>query len=186
MKTWSLTLSDFLVTGSLFLGSCAAAGGHLPKSADRLEPYQCGTVQRLHTLDGVFLASQPAPEDFKHASEGGIKTVVSLRKDREIDWDEAGVVKELGMEYHSVPFKAPEELTDEVFDKARELLRDRNKHPLLLHCATANRVGAVWLAHRVLDGGLSYEEAHAEAGIVGLKLPAYEERAKDYIDRNKK
>lgn len=79
-----------------------------------------------------------------------------------------------------------EKLTDKVFDETRKLLNDKAKRPLILHCASANRVGAVWLAHRVLDGGLKYEEALSELKTVGLKLPAFEQKAKDYIERKKK
>ena len=56
---------------------------------------------------------------------------------------------------------------------------------MLLHCASSNRVGAVWLAYRALDGGLSIEEAKAEAKIVGLKSPALEAKAIDYVKRKK-
>jgi protein tyrosine phosphatase (PTP) superfamily phosphohydrolase (DUF442 family) len=157
-----------------------------PPKAEKLEPYECGKVQRLHTLSGVFLASQPQKEDFQHAKEGGIKTVVNLRKSAELDWDEEAHVKELGMAYFPFPFQSPKELTDEVFGGVRNLLNDKEKRPLLLHCASANRVGAIWLAHRVIDGGLTYEAALAEAKTVGLKLPAYEEAAKSYIERMKK
>jgi uncharacterized protein (TIGR01244 family) len=166
----------------------AAASGKpaVAKAVDeeeKLEPYQCGKVQRLHTLGGVFLASQPEKEDFTHAKEGGIKTVLNLREGDEVDWDEGELVKSLGMEYVNIPFKTPSTLTDEVFDKSRKLLGDKEKRPLLVHCSSANRVGAVWLAHRVLDGGKTYDEALKEAKTVGLKLPAYEEKAKDYIER---
>ncbi|MEX2187479.1 MAG: protein tyrosine phosphatase family protein [Pirellulales bacterium] len=163
--------------------SAAAKAGD---EEEKLEPYQCGKVQRLHTLGGVFLASQPAKEDFTHAKEGGIKTVLNLREKDEMDWDEGELVKSLGMEYVNVPFKSPSTLTDEVFDKTRKLFGDKEKRPLLVHCASANRVGAVWLAHRVLDGGKTYDEALKEAKTVGLKLPAYEEKAKDYIARMQK
>jgi uncharacterized protein (TIGR01244 family) len=154
-----------------------------PTDAEKLEPYQCGKVERLHTLAGVFLASQPTQEDFVTAQEGGIKTVINLRLTEELDWDEEAHVQQLGMEYHHIGFKSPDSLTDEVFDRVRELLTDKDKRPLLIHCATANRVGAVWLAHRVLDGGLPYEDALAEAKTVGLKLPAYETKAREYIER---
>ncbi|MBI1900765.1 MAG: hypothetical protein HYS13_06600 [Planctomycetia bacterium] len=157
-----------------------------PPKTEKLEPYECGKVQRLHTLSGVFLASQPQKEDFQHAKDGGIKTVVNLRKKEELDWDEEAHVRELGMAYLNFPFQAPKELTDEVFNGVRKLLVDKEKRPLLLHCASANRVGAIWLAHRVLDGGLTYEAALEEAKTVGLKLPAYEEKAKEYIERMKK
>jgi uncharacterized protein (TIGR01244 family) len=171
----------------LSLGSCSAPDGKVATGAGGpvLEPYECGSVARIHTLGGVFLASQPAPEDLKHAREGGIKTVVSLRKPDEIDWDEAAVVKDLGMEFRQVPFPAPGELTDEVFDEVRALLNDAEKRPLLLHCASANRVGAVWLAHRALDHGLSLEAAGEEAKTVGLKLPAYTERAREYVEERR-
>lgn len=161
----------------------AAADKKPPTAAEKLEPYECGDVTRLHTLGGVFLASQPKPADFKTAQEGGIKTVVNLRLPSETDWDEAAVIKKLGMEYHNVPFKSPATLTDEVFDKTRKLLNDKSKRPMIVHCSSANRVGAVWLAHRVLDAGLSYDDALAEAKVVGLKLPAYEAKAKEYIKK---
>jgi protein tyrosine phosphatase (PTP) superfamily phosphohydrolase (DUF442 family) len=109
--------------------------------------------------------------------------VINLRKEEELDWDEKAAVEKLGMEYHNLGFKAPEELTEEIFNTARQLLSRADKKPILLHCSTANRVGAVWLAHRVLDDGLSFEEARIEAETVGLKLPAFAEKARSYIGR---
>jgi protein tyrosine phosphatase (PTP) superfamily phosphohydrolase (DUF442 family) len=150
-------------------------------AADKLEPYECGTVKRIHVLGGVFLASQPQPEDFEHAKDGGIKTVVNLRHAEEVPFDEAKVVTDLGMSYESVPFKKIEELTDEVFDRARGLMNDPARQPMMVHCSSANRVGAVWFAHRVLDGGISEDAALAEARRVGLKMPAYEARAREYV-----
>ncbi len=179
-------MRSFLTVVSVFaaaalLGSCSGSG-HRAFVSDELEPYECGQVQKLHTQGGIFLASQPQAADFAQAKEGGIKTVINLRKPEELDWDEEKVVRDLGLEYHSLPFKSPSELTPEVFDRARALLNDPDKKPVLLHCASANRVGAVWLVHRVADDGLAYEDALAEAKTVGLKLPAYEARAKEYLN----
>lgn len=173
----------------------SAANGTTPKSSDKggtgeskaimtdkLEPFECGTISRMHTHGGVFLASQPQEQDIRDASANGIKTIVNLRKPGEFtDFDEPALVTELGMEYHSYPFKAPAELSDEVYDGVRKLLNDPTKRPMMIHCDSGNRVGAVWLAHRVLDGGLSWADAVAEAKMVGMKLPAYEETAKAYI-----
>lgn len=146
-------------------------------------PLALGSVQRLHMFRGVYLASQPEPDDFRIARDAGIRTVLDLREKGERTWDEAVLVEKLGMEYHSLPFKAPDTLTDAVFDQARSLLNDRSKRPLLFHCSTANRVGAVWLAHRILDHGLSFEEALAESRQLGLELPAYIDRARTYIGK---
>ena len=108
-----------------------------------------------------------------------------MRTKDELDWDEAATLKELELEYHHVPIASPNALTDETFDKVRKLLNDRDERPLLVHCASASRVGAVWLAHRVLDDGLTYEAALAEAKTVGLKAAPLEAKAREYIARQK-
>jgi uncharacterized protein (TIGR01244 family) len=179
-----------LAAGALAFTGCASDsnkdGGHTAITTEKLEPYQCGTVQRLHTYKGVFLASQPAPADFEQAKKGGVKTVVNLRPASEIkDFDEKKVVGDLGLAYHNPAFGSAAELTDAKFDEVRNLLRTAER-PILLHCASANRVGAVWMAYRVLDEGATLEQATAEAKIVGLKSPDLEKAAKDYIARNKK
>lgn len=165
---------------------CASDEPHGAITTDQLEPYECGTVTRLHTYKGVFLASQPSPSDFEQAKKGGVKTVINLRHDSEIkDFDEQQVVSDLGLAYHHVPWNGADELTDAKFDQVRELLRTAER-PILLHCSSANRVGAMWLAYRALDDGASVEKATAEAKTVGLKSPDYERIARDYVARHKK
>ncbi len=151
----------------------------------KLEPAKCGTVKQLHVLDDIYLAGQPTAEDFQEFKKRGVKSVLNLRTKDEMDFDEAKTLKNLGLEYHHIPIASPDSLTDENFDKLRKLLNEKEQRPLVLHCASANRVGAVWLAHRVLDGGLTYEAALAEAKTVGLKAPAMEAKAKEYIAKQK-
>jgi uncharacterized protein (TIGR01244 family) len=149
----------------------------------KLEPYSCGTVERLHTWNGIFAGSQPAAQDLRHAKENGIKTILNLRpKSEDPGFDEAALVGELGLEYHNIPFGSPAELTDAVFDQARAVLRDESKRPVFVHCHSGNRVGAIWLAFRMLDGGLAWDAALEEAKDVGLKTPALEQRAKEYVE----
>jgi uncharacterized protein (TIGR01244 family) len=188
MKTLTCLIAVALI--SVASASCTSAPsevevGHEIEMTDRLEPFECGTITRLHTLGGVFLASQPKPEDFEQASKSGVKTVINLRHEAELtDFDEREVVTGLGLNYIHVPWNSVDELTDDVFDRSREHLNTAER-PILLHCSSANRVGAVWLPWRVLDGGLTYAEALAEAKIVGLKTPAFESKARDYIERHR-
>ncbi len=166
-----------LLSAVLSLAACSAR-----RTAPKLEPSSCGTVQRVHTFDGVYLASQPAAEDFRQAKTDGIHTVLNLRLPGELkEFDEPALVRELGMEYIAIPFQSPESLTPQVIDNVRALLNDPARRPLLVHCHSANRVGAVWLAHRVLDGGLDWDAALAEAKLVGLKSPALEAAVRQYI-----
>lgn len=155
--------------------------------AETLEPYSCGTIERLHTFQGLFLASQPSADDLRHAKEGGIKTVMSLRPASELkEFDEPALVHELGMEFVNIGFAGPDTLTDEVIDQARAVLNDPAKRPMMVHCHSGNRVGAIWLAHRVLDGGLTWDAALAEAKEVGLKTPTLEARVQKYVDSHRK
>jgi uncharacterized protein (TIGR01244 family) len=155
-------------------------------ASERLEPYACGTVERLHTWSGLFLGSQPAADDLRHAKENGIKTILNLRpKTEDPGFDEAALVAELGMEYRNLPFASPAELTDEVLDASRALLRDEAKRPMFVHCHSGNRVGAIWLAFRALDGKLAWDAAVAEARDVGLKTPALEQRVKEYVEKTR-
>lgn len=152
----------------------------------KLERCEVGDVRQIHKLGKVFLAGQPSPEDFRIAKKGGLKTVVNLRTKPEFQFDEAKHLKSLDIEYHHVPFRSPDTLTDKVFDAVRKVLKEKKKQPVMVHCASANRVGAIWLAHRVLDGGVKYEAALKEAKTVGLRTPAFEERAKEYIEATRK
>lgn len=151
----------------------------------KLEPAKCGSVKQLHVLDDIYLAGQPTAADFQEFKKRGVKSVLNLRTKEELDFDEAKTLKSLGLEYHHVPIASSDALTDETFDKLRKLLNEKEQRPMLMHCAVASRVGAVWLAHRVLDRGLTYEAALAEAKTVGLKTPALEAKAKEYIAKQK-
>lgn len=158
---------------------------HKAITTEQLEVYECGTITRLHTYEGLFLASQPKVEDFEQAKKGGVVTVINMRHESEnTDFDEALVVHNLGLTYVNLPWNGPDELTDDVFDKAREMFNTVER-PALVHCSSANRVGAVWIPYRVLEGGLSIEDAVAEAKVIGLKTPAYEPMAIDYIKRHR-
>ncbi len=181
------TLRLSFLSLALFATACSSppvAETHAP-GADVLEPYQCGDVQRIHTFQGIFLASQPTPVDFEHAKKGGIKTVVNLRHHAENkDFDEAAIVAAQGLTYVNLPWNGPDELTEAVFDRGRELL-SKAERPLMMHCSSGNRIGPIWIAWRVLDGGQTWEQAHKEAVQIGMKTPAYADLAKAYVAKQR-
>lgn len=150
-----------------------------------VQPAKCGMIRRLHELNGIYLAGQPSGKDLEVARKKGIKSIINLRPKRELSFNEEAIAKKLGMKYYHVPFAAPETLTDKVFDQVRTILKDKENRPILLHCGSANRVGAVWLAHRMLDDKLSFEEARKEARTVGLRTQAYLAKAWKYVQKNK-
>lgn len=142
-----------------------------------------GNTKNVHSFGENLLCGQPSAEEFADAKKRGIRVVISLREKGEIDWDEAAVVEKLGLQFHSLGFRSPESLTDDIFDQSLKLLAASEESPVMMHCASANRVGAIWLAHRVLNDGIELQAARDEAKTVGLRSEGHEAKAIDYVTR---
>lgn len=151
----------------------------------KVEEAKLGTTPNVHAAGSVWLCGQPTEEDLALAKDKGIRIVVSLRGQDEIPWDEAKVAEQLGLDFKRIAFRSPESLTDEVFKSTREILKSAQEDdkPVMVHCGSANRVGAIWLVHRMLDQGVSQEQAVKEAKEVGLRNEDYLKRALEYVEK---
>jgi len=171
----------FAVAVTAFTTCGSSAGEDRSREKVRLKEKKLGSTQPVHAFGDIYLAGQPSAEDLRVFNGQGIKTVISLRHKKELPWDEASTVELSGMKFVHVPFAGPQQLKPEVFDKVLKILRDEKQGPMVLHCGSANRVGAIWYAYRVLDGKLPPDEAMKEAQKVGLRTPAYLDRAQEYV-----
>ena len=115
----------------------------------------------------VFAAGQPSQEQIQALAEAGVRHVVSLRTDGEIDWDESSQVRAAGMEFHSIPVAGADGVTSGNAQTLDQLLARLDGQPVLLHCGSGNRVGAL-RARSARDGGASLEDALAEGRRWGL------------------
>ena len=133
-------------------------------------------------VPNVITSGQPSAAALERLNGAGCRTVVDLRgPDEPRGFDEPAVVARLDMTYVSIPVSynglgAPE------FDRLREVLRSAGDASLLLHCASANRVGALLLPYLVLDAGQERETAFELACAVGLRHPGLAEAAFRYLD----
>ncbi|MCA9034103.1 MAG: DUF1080 domain-containing protein [Planctomycetaceae bacterium] len=153
----------------------------------KLETAELGDTKNVTRAGDVWLAGQPSREQIRRLPALGIRTVISLRKDGELDWNERELVESLGMTFVELPFRESDELTNDVFEKAMQKLKSASaENGVLLHCASANRVGAVWMVHRVMNGRVAVPQAKEEAARVGLKSPQYEQKALLYLKDRKK
>ena len=143
-----------------------------------------GKTYNVHACGSLFLAGQPTKDDIEVIKQQGIKRVITLRQNNEVDWDESAQFKAAGIEFAAIPFGAPDTLTDDVFASVRKQLQESAGQPTLLHCGSANRVGAVWMVYRVLDQGVDLDVATKEAKVVGLRNPAYEKKAIAFIKQS--
>ena len=172
-----------MLLAMLIQASCQSDGQSQSKVAPVL-PTTCGNVKNMHRVGDLFLAGAPTPDDYPLLKELGIKTVLSIRHDKETpDVDAAKLVEAQDMTYVHLPWSGSDQLTDEKLDAMRQVLREAER-PMLFHCGSANRVGAGWLAYRVLDEKVGLEIALAEAKTVGLRTASYQDKALNYIKKN--
>ena len=151
-----------------------------------IEAATLGNTRNVYKIGDVYFAGQPDKADLEKIKNVGVNTVINLRMPDEVSWDEKQAVNELGMIYYNLPLGSADMMTPELSETLRGLLNNVDNLPLLLHCGSANRVGAMWLIYRVIDDGLSYEEALAEAKTVGLRSDALTNKAKELVELHQK
>lgn len=149
-----------------FVAACAAGNGPDSEPSTYVEIASVNESGHVQPVDGITAAGQPDMAALKVFADSGYVAIVDMRgpdEDRGMD-DEKGVVEGLGMEYVAFPITSEDELS---FDRARELdtLIQTYDGPVLVHCASSNRVGAI-LALRHSLNGASDEEAlqHGKQG----------------------
>ncbi len=81
--------------------------------------------------------------------------------------DEAKAVVAAGLRYENVPF-GHGHVPAATFERVRELMRENSGAPIVVHCASGNRVGAALIPWWILDEGLSEDEALQAAVAAGL------------------
>jgi len=134
-------------------------------------------------LPGIGAAGQPRASDWGALAAAGVRTVVDLRPPNEPrGYDEPDAVRAAGLAYVAIPV-TPVTLHDAQFDAIRDLLRDPARRPIVVHCASSNRVGALLLPYFALDEGLPLDRAVALAAEAGLRSPDLAAIAVDYVRR---
>ena len=120
-------------------------------------------------VEGVISAGRLTAADMEKLRSTGIQQVIDLTPDAETpDFDEASAVRAAAMGYSNLPLRGAADLTREnaaIFD---EMLRNA-KHPVLVHCASGNRVGAIAALRAAAIEGKSVEEAISIGKQWGLK-----------------
>jgi uncharacterized protein (TIGR01244 family) len=145
---------------------------------DQIAP---GIVNGLCPLPGLATGGQPDPDDLVALAQAGVRTILDTREPSERrGYDEATAVARAGMKYVNVPVGGA--IDDALFDRVRDVLR-REERPILVHCATGNRVGLVLIPHLVLDEGKSAEDAIALATQMGMRSPQLAHLALRYVAR---
>ena len=97
---------------------------------------------------------------------------------------ERALVEKNKMRYFNIPVISSAPQPQQANEFLR-LVRDPSNHPMLINCATANRVGAFMMIYRVLEQGWSEDKALDEAVKIGTTTEILTKFARDYIARHK-
>jgi uncharacterized protein (TIGR01244 family) len=122
--------------------------------------------------DDLFIAGQPTEKALRDLRAKGVTTVVNLRMPEEmakIGFDEAALVKELGMKYVYIPMRgsADHPFGPKQLDAFAETMAAA-EGKVLLHCTIAWRASHLWAAYLIRDRKVPVEAALTHARLINL------------------
>jgi uncharacterized protein (TIGR01244 family) len=135
------------------------------KPVERGEP-----PKNMIVLDGgtLVLGGAPTPQQLAVFADKGFTTVIDLRSPKEPGYEqESDQAKLLGMTWKGLPIAGAGDLS---FANARAMLKllEEAEGPVLLHCASGNRVGALFALGIGQIRGTTVDEAIAYGKARGL------------------
>ncbi|MDE3155776.1 MAG: hypothetical protein KGN76_11775 [Acidobacteriota bacterium] len=153
---------------------------------------------RKETVPGIYNYTQvdasvacggaTDPSAIAELKKRGFVSIVNFRLAVERGSDVAGeeaAAKKVGIKYFHLPLNPADPLPS-VADAFLKVVTDKANQPVYIHCATASRVGAMWLIKRVLVDGWTIDRATKEAELIGLRGEGLKTFALDYIKSHEK
>jgi uncharacterized protein (TIGR01244 family) len=136
----------------------------------------------------IACAGATSPEAFAEIKKRGFVAIVNLRREQEPGADipaARDAAAQAGLKYLHIPVDGakPDPAAADTFIKA---VTDPANQPAYIHCASANRVAAMWLIKRVVADGWTVPRALEEAEAIGLTNPGLKQFALDYANSHRK
>ena len=134
----------------------------------------------LQPTDGITSSGQPNASAFEIVAKSGYVAVIDMRGPSENrGLDEKAVVEELGLEYIEFPLVGREAISFANANQLDALLNDIDG-PVLLHCGSGNRVGAILALRHSLQGA---DDEHAMLYGKSAGLTSLEPVVKDRLEQ---
>ncbi|MDZ4762539.1 MAG: protein tyrosine phosphatase family protein [Alphaproteobacteria bacterium] len=167
---FALLASAFLFAAPAFSPTFAEEPLHFPKKLDRTDFQQI-----ISDVGPIYIAGQPTADAMRSMAAEGVTTVINLRTQQEMDnrkqvpYDEAALVKELGMTYIHIPLGGPDTpYSPAAVEQVAAAIKAAGDKPILLHCTVAWRASHMWAAYLMKHRGVSRDEAIAQAKAINL------------------
>ena len=146
-------------------------------------------MEGMKVNEQITVAGQVAPEQLEEAARQGFKSVLNLRAPDEEGFmlDEGQRAEAVGLRYASIPVKK-EKISDELTTSVLEEIDELPK-PVLVHCASGMRAGAMAFMHMATREGLPAEEAMSRAQERGFDCnsePQLKQFFQHYVETHSK
>lgn len=126
-------------------------------------------LNEKHPNSTTWTSGAVAPDQFPAVKAAGVARVINLRPiSEQPDFNEAETVAACGMAYANLPIAGPGDLTLANVRAFDQLLAADSQAPTLVHCASNNRVGALFALRAAWIQGLAADEALAIGRAHGL------------------
>lgn len=158
----------------LALAACTPApDAPAPQAASPEPPPPPPPVLQLPNLGqpqpGIYTSGRVALDDMAMIEAAGIRQVIDFSQDSETPgFDEAAAMRAAGIRYDNLPIAGADDLSRERVEAFDRLLAEAEA-PVLVHCASSNRVGAMAALRAAWIEGKPVEDAIAEGRAWGLR-----------------
>ena len=128
------------------------------------------------------------PEAVPELKKMGYASIVNMRLATEPGANvegEAAAAKTAGINFIHIPFSAATP-DPTVADHFLRVIAAPENNPAYIHCASGNRVSAMWMIKRLVVDRWDTDQAFTEATALGLTSPALKQFAIDYAQTHKR
>ena len=147
MKLNKLFLLSFFVI--VFCTPNFAINRVLEDSVEVIEDFE-----KLYHSGDFYFGGQPSLETLQWLKTQGVETVINLRSESEIEkftktgFNEKNILKEIGVEYISIPMSGRASYTRETLEQFADAL-SAAEGKVYIHCAGCGRVTYVMMAYLI-------------------------------------
>lgn len=135
-----------------------------PTPTDSTHEQKTIGIDNFHVVDsGLYRGAQPGVLDLKALKASGVKTIINLRADEEIDANEATFARKNGLKYINIGMTGVKGPTEGQIKQFLKITQDPDLRPVYVHCQYGrDRTGAMVGLYRLYESGWGFDQAYQE------------------------
>ena len=133
-----------------------------------------------HVNDNYYRGAQPAGRDYADLAALGIKTVVDLTEDGDVN--EPGIVQSRGMKFFRIPMTTHAQPAPQAVAQFLKLVNDPANQPVYVHCQGGrHRTGIMTAVYWMVEDGWTADQAYGEMQHYGFGPAFLQSTLKDFV-----